>query len=303
MRRTDELLDELLVVDIQRFALHDGPGIRSTVFLKGCPLHCPWCANPESQSSNRQLMFFENKCVACGECAKECAGQCPGECPGEFPAITCNIGHPSFDRELCRLCGSCAEKCLHEAIEYSGQIMKIEDILNIIMKDKDYYDFTGGGITVSGGEPFVQAEQMMLLLKMAKANGLHTALESCGHVPPEVFTSALKYTDLLLFDMKHVDAEILQSVCGADLSLILENLKSAVSAGCEVIARIPVIPGFNNDSIDDILRMAKDFGVRQTQLLPYHQLGKNKYTQLGLPYLWEDHLSKYPSLCIEGEIK
>ena len=275
----------LRVMEIQRFSLHDGPGIRTTVFLKGCPLECPWCANPESLSSEKQLMYFKNKCVSCGECIKACAFGAAGSLSESAP------GSPSFTRSLCTGCESCAKKCPKEAVSFSGRDIAVEDILDEVMKDRDYYEFTGGGLTVSGGEPFIQAEALNALLSLAKKNCLHTAVETCGNVQPAAFKSSFENVDLFLFDLKHHDALLLEKTTGGDLNLMLDNLAAAVKSASEVIARIPLIPGFNGDqkTLSAILELAKKFGVTQVHLLPYHLLGRNKYEQLGIPYKWSGY--------------
>jgi len=271
----------LQVLEIERFALHDGPGIRTTVFLKGCPLCCPWCANPESQKAERQLMYFENKCKSCGECA--------GVCPAG--AISGVQGRPVFNRGRCTSCGTCAGQCPNEAIDFFGRLMTPDDILAVVMRDKDYYEYAGGGVTVSGGEPLVQADGTNELLKMAKLEGLHTALDTCGEASATVLEASLKNMDLILFDLKHDNADTLKKITGADLGLILDNLTRAVRSGREVIARVPVIPGFNYDTktLSGILKLAKSCGVRKANLLPYHTLGKSKYARLGRAYTWDGY--------------
>ena len=276
----------LRIMEIQRFALHDGPGIRTTVFLKGCPLKCPWCANPESCSTEKQLMHFSNKCVSCGECIKTCASGAikAAENPGSEI-----FGRPVFARNSCTACENCAKRCPKEAIVFSGMDISPEDILDEVMKDSEYYKHTGGGLTVSGGEPFKQADALNTLLSLAGNKGLHTAVETCGHVKPSDFKSSLENIDLLLFDLKHDNAEILKKVTAGDLNLILDNLTCAVKSGREVITRIPVIPGFNCDqkTLTGLLKLAQQNGVSEAHLLPFHLLGKNKYEQLGIPYIWD----------------
>jgi pyruvate formate lyase activating enzyme len=169
--------------------------------------------------------------------------------------------------------------------------MTLADILAIVMRDRDYYEYSGGGFTVSGGEPFVQADGINELLRMAKEEGLHTAVDTCGDVSAAVFKASLKNVDLFLFDVKHCNADTLKNITGADLDRILENLSCAVQSGRKVIARIPVIPGFNYDAktLAGILNLAKSCGVREAHLLPYHTLGKNKYSRLGIPYTWDGY--------------
>lgn len=271
------MTQQLKTLEIERFAIHDGQGIRTTVFLQGCPLFCPWCANPESQKLKRQLRYMEHKCAMCGTCARVCP----------HGAVTMQEGKPIFDRDKCVVCGTCGRYCPAGAIVYAGDGMDVEDILKTALRDKDYYDTTGGGLTVSGGEPFVQFDGFLELLKQAKRSGLNTAVETTGNVPEEKFIEAEPYIDTFLFDIKHYDADKLKQAVGGDLPLILKNLAYAVSKGADrVIARVPVIPGFNYDeeSLRGIFGLVKKCGVKTVHLLPYHTLGRRKYEQLGWKY-------------------
>lgn len=265
------------IFDIQRFSLHDGPGIRTTVFFSGCPLRCPWCANPESQRGGEELLYFQSKCVSCGRCATAC--------PHGAVGFSLETG-PVFHREKCSCCGKCADVCLSEALELSGKVMTVEEILSTVRRDRDYYEKTGGGITVSGGEPFVQPEGLDALLKAAKNEGFHTAVETTGSVSGTAFQKGSSSVDLFLFDLKYSQPEVLRTTTGGDLQLILQNLRLAVGSGNEVCVRIPVIPGFNHspEAIDGILSLASDCGAKAVELLPYHTLGKGKYVQLGRTY-------------------
>ncbi len=269
---------EIKIFDIQRFCVHDGPGIRTTVFLKGCNLSCPWCSNPESQSAGSDLLYFESKCVSCGRCAAVCPTQ----------AIDFSSAKPFFNRERCVHCGKCVEICTQYAIELSGKKIMLEDIMETVRKDADYYRNTGGGLTVSGGEPLCQPGEAAALLRTAKSERIHTALETAASVEQERFEQVLPYTDLFLFDIKHSNPVKLKRI-GADLELIKVNLKLAVQRSC-VVARIPMIPRFNNteEEISDIFNFAKKCGVNSVDLLPYHNLGRNKYAQLGRSYGWQE---------------
>jgi pyruvate formate lyase activating enzyme len=267
---------KLHVMDIQRFALHDGPGIRTTVFLQGCSLRCPWCANPEGWRMGCHLMYVKQRCVGCGRCAAGCpTGAALMEGEG-----------PRFDREQCIGCGRCVESCLPGALRLSGKAMDIADIVAVLLRDKSYYRHTGGGITLSGGEPFTQPEGALELLRHCKAQGLHTAVETTGHAPSEGLMASEPFIDLFLYDIKHTDAAIFSNATKGDLNLALKNL--ALLPPEKVVLRVSVIPGFNHSKevIRDIFELALRQGVSRASLLPYHVLGKGKYEQLGLAYAY-----------------
>ena len=272
---------KLRVMDVERFATKDGPGIRTTVFLKGCPLHCPWCSNPESQQAAPQLLWFEKKCTACGACIKACPAGARTGAPGEFPKL---------DRTLCTTCGACAEACPAGALKISGREYEIKELLDLILRDRDYYETSGGGVTVSGGEPLAQPEVLSQFLRACKEAGLHTAAETCGAFTEEAFRLCAPELDLFLFDIKSGEEERLREVTGADLFQIKKNLKAAVASGAEVIGRVPVIPGFNHsrEGMEAIFTAALECGVTRLDLLPYHTLGKNKYAALDRPYMMGD---------------
>lgn len=266
------------VMEIERFAIHDGPGIRTLVFLQGCPLHCLWCANPESQMIGRHLLYDKRKCVGCGACVKSCSHQ----------AISWVQDHPVFLREACAHCGKCMEACIQEAIRFSGKLMSVGEILEVVMRDKDYYRNSGGGITISGGEPFVQFEAFMALLEGSGEMGLHTAVETCGHVPLDRVQKAEPLLDAFLFDLKHISSVKFREYTGGDLAVILRNLEYVASTAPQKITiRVPVIPGFNadEDTLNGILERAAGLGVKTVHLLPYHTMGMVKYEQLDKPYL------------------
>lgn len=266
----------LNVMEIERFATKDGPGIRTVVFLKGCPLHCPWCANPESQRVESQMLNFRNKCVGCGMCVDVCPNG----------ARTLADGKSVWNAEKCTLCGACVTACARKAMQISGQEMSIQEILAEVQKDKDYYIASGGGLTVSGGEPLRQAAGVAALFWQAHEKGISTAVETCGVFATSSLDLLHGLADLFLFDIKSGNAEKLKEVTGADLALIRTNLRRAVESGAEVIARVPVIPGFNHEelSMREIMELARECGVTQMDLLPYHTLGKNKYAALGREY-------------------
>lgn len=271
------MTERLNIMEIERFALHDGPGIRTTVFLKGCPLRCPWCSNPESQTLKRMLLYSLNKCLACGKCYRACPHN----------AIEWQNDKPVFLRERCMGCESCRMVCPGEAIRFSGKMVSVKTVIDEVVKDRDYYAASGGGMTVSGGEPFVQWRGLTALLEAAKTEGIHTAVETTGQTARENILAAMELVDLFLFDVKHIDREKLRNVNLADWDLIHGNLQTVINGGADVVARIPVIPGFNLDDLGEIIETVAKDGVEEVNLLAYHTLGAGKYTQLGMAYPWD----------------
>lgn len=267
------------VSNIERFTLHDGPGIRTTVFLKGCPLHCPWCANPETWSISPVLMHDSKKCVGCRQCEINCSSK----------AITWNHDF-HWNMDSCIFCHTCIDICSFDALSFSGKEMGIEEIVSEVLKDIRYYETSNGGVTISGGEPFVQFDDFLSLLKELKKHNLHVAVETTGNYELKKLKEAVPNIDLFLFDIKHTDKQLLKQVTGADLGQILQNLSflSTVTTS-DVIIRVPVIPGFNYEKkkILSIFDIAKKLGISNVNLLPYHSLGKNKWSQLHKTYAYE----------------
>jgi len=264
------------VFNIQKMSLHDGPGMRTTVFLKGCPLSCVWCANPESQAFNREIGFAQTRCIECGYCATVCSAKVISSEP---PFIT-------IDRESCTGCMKCAEECCTNARRVIGDEYTPEELMEEIMKDKVFYDRSGGGVTFSGGEPFMQGDFLIEMLKLCRKKGLHTAVESCGSGNSEIIKEAAGYLGLIYFDLKHMDDEEHKRLTGASNQAILRNLKEIAKINPNIIVRTPVIPGLN-DSVENIVATAEyavSLGIEKYELLPYHELGKNKYRQVGLEY-------------------
>lgn len=262
-----------IITDIKRFAVHDGDGIRTTVFLKGCPLKCVWCHNPEGIGFNPQLAYYENKCIGCGECASVC--------PAGAQKIAEN-GH-IFDRDLCISCGKCEGVCLGEALKFHGREMTVEELLPLLLEDKDFYETSGGGVTLSGGECLCQADFCAELLKALKQAGIHTAVDTCGFVPREALDKVISYTDVFLYDVKAIDEDVHIKCTGQPNKRILENLKYLDSCGKAIKVRIPYVPNFNDHQmgkIADFLKTLKN--VKAVKVLPYHNYAGSKYTALGM---------------------
>lgn len=267
----------LRIMEIERFALHDGPGIRTVVFLQGCPLHCPWCANPESQSIKKQLMYIESKCVKC----KTCLVNCPKK------SIDFIDDRMVFNRKTCGECELCGEVCPNHAIHFAGINKSIDEIIFEVMKDKEYYDDSNGGLTISGGEPFLHYEEYLKLLKEGKKQGLNIAVETTGNADIEKISEAEPYIDLFLFDIKHINNKKLNEVTGGNLDKILKNLEYISSINPDkIIIRVPIIPTFNYDdkTINEIIDLACKYKIKEVHLLPFHNLGKNKYDQIDRKY-------------------
>jgi len=263
--------------DIQRFCIHDGPGIRTTVFLKGCPLRCPWCHNPESWLMSPQVLFYEARCIGCGTCKRVCPVEgaiVPG--PGE-----------RINRALCTGCGLCAEACPAEALVLCGKQMSVAQVMAEVQKDRPFYESSGGGMTVSGGEPLMQPEFTVSLLAAGKAAGLHCALDTCGHGEPAALEEAAASCDLVLYDLKLLDPQEHAKVIGVDNALILQNLRLVCESGVPVVIRVPVIPGFT-DSAEHVRAAAALAAslphVEGVELMRYNPLGEPKWRRLGMKY-------------------
>ena len=267
------------VFDIERFAIKDGPGIRTVVFMQGCPLHCPWCSNPESAPAGGVLRYFEGRCLHCGNCAEVC--------PSSAVSFNKGNGKVSIDRSACTLCGKCVENCPGAALKLSPRQYRCKDVVDILLRDRDYYEHSGGGVTFSGGEALMQPEALLLMLRMCKDEGLHTAIETTANAPYGTISRIEPCTDLFLIDVKHTDKEKLHEVTGANAELIFSNIRSlAAIAAPKIRLRMPCIPGFNMERshFEKAFAFALENGIKGADLLPYHTLGTGKYTQLGLEY-------------------
>jgi len=261
---------------MQRFSIHDGPGVRTIVFFKGCPLKCNWCSNPESQDPVIQIMFNEKNCVECKKCEKTCP-------VGAIDMLRSG----RIDREQCIRCGICAENCYPGGLVKSGEEITVDKVINELKKETVQYRRSGGGVTLSGGEALMQPKFAIELLKACKAMGWHTAIETTGYASEDVIDKVIPWVDLVLLDIKSLDDEKHKKYIHASNERIIKNAKKISTLGVELIIRVPVIPEFNCDenSIYDISKFAKSLnGVKQLDLLPYHKLGANKYKNLGQEY-------------------
>lgn len=264
---------ENIVFNIQRFCVKDGPGIRTTVFLKGCPLNCEWCHNPESKTKEKQIAFNIDRCISCGKCVNVCTQN----------AIL-QIG--VLQREKCNLCGKCVEDCVG-ALEVWGQEITCEQVFNEVLLDKDFYNNSGGGLTISGGEPLYNIDFTLQLLTMAKQYGINTCVETCGFSKWQNLEKIMPFVDLFLYDIKETDVLLHKKHTGVDNKLILENLFKLDKFGAKIVLRCPIIPSCNDreEHFKAIGELANNLnGVTHIEVMPYHPLGKSKSQQLGMDY-------------------
>ncbi|NQW18629.1 MAG: glycyl-radical enzyme activating protein [Chloroflexi bacterium] len=264
------------VFDIQRFSIHDGPGIRTTVFLKGCPLRCLWCHNPESIHPDPLLSFNLEKCISCGSCAEVC--------PNKAHVMGVERGHV-FLRERCDAIGNCAEVCPSRALEMVGRDLTVDEVLDQALRDQLFYETSGGGITLSGGEPLLQIDFAEALLRGAKKAGVHTAVETAGHVTFARLARVAPYTDLFLFDVKDTDDAQHRKNTGVPIKRIQENLSALHETGASILVRLPIIPGLNDrqDHFEEMARIIRPMsGLLGVEVMPYHSLGIGKRQRLGL---------------------
>ena len=259
------------ISDIKRFSVHDGDGIRTTVFLKGCPLNCIWCHNPESISPKPQLAYYKDKCLSCGECAGICS------------AHSLSGGLHLYNREKCVACGRCEKICLGNALKFYGRKADVDSLIALLLKDKDFYDNSKGGVTVSGGEPLMQADFCAELFEKLKDSGIHTAVDTCGCVPREALDKVIPYTDIFLFDVKAISEEVHIHCTGLSNRIILENLRYIDRLGKQTEIRIPYVPDYNSDEIEKIgMFLSKLNNITRVKVLPYHNLAGSKYQSLGI---------------------
>ena len=260
-----------LIFAVKRMAVHDGDGIRTTVFFKGCPLRCLWCHNPEGLSARPELSYFPTKCVLCGACAAVC------------PSHTVNGTH-IIDRTSCTFCGKCEAVCPQEALRVQGKTVTVQELLPELLADRDFYEASGGGVTLSGGECLMQAEFCTELLKMLKKQGIRTAVDTSGFVPRTALEQVLPCTDVFLYDVKAADPEVHRRCTGQPNERILENLRWLDSVGAVTEVRIPYVPGFNDGEVPAIAQILSGLHhLTKVRLLPYHNFAGSKYAALSLP--------------------
>ncbi len=263
---------EAMICDIKKFAVHDGDGIRTTVFFKGCSLKCVWCHNPESISFKPQLSYIPQKCIGCGECAKVC------------DVHTFKDGMHIFDRNLCTVKGNCVTNCYGEALKIYGTKVTSDELVEEIVKDKAFYDNSGGGATLSGGECLCQADFCRELLMKLKQKGINTAVDTCGNVKREEFDKVIPYTDIFLYDLKAIDPDVHKKCTGSTNELILDNLKYLDEKDCKIEIRIPYVPGYNDGEIEKMGEFLKGFkNITKIKVLHYHNFAGSKYSAVNMP--------------------
>lgn len=268
-----------IIFDIKKFAIDDGPGIRTTIFFKGCPLRCWWCHNPEGQVPTPELMYRRMRCTGCAECVEVCREK----------AISRITGKISVNRKSCNLCGRCSQKCPTEALAIIGKEVTLKEVVREIDKDSVFYDESEGGVTVSGGEPLFQLDFLNALLKECKERNIRTAVDTCGYASHESFDRISSNVDLFLYDIKMMDERKHGEYTGVTNKLILENLRRLAGNGSNILVRFPVIPGIN-DGKDNIIKTAEfavSCGIKNINLLPYHRAGIEKYRGLRKAYRLE----------------
>lgn len=267
------------VFNIQRYSVHDGPGIRTVVFLKGCPLRCRWCSNPESWEIGPTLSYNSKVCVHCGECVSSCTRN----------AVTYKES-PLFDLSKCDCCGACEENCVGNSIKIFGKKMNSDEVIHEVMKDEQFYERSGGGITLSGGEPLMQGAFAKEILLKAKKAGLNTNIETTAFVSKDTIKDVLSESDLIFCDFKHIDDEKHRKYTGQSNEIILDNIRFMSENGYPLVLRIPLIPKFNDDTetlekMADFIKSLKQ--IKRIGILPYHNYGKGKYELLKKEYSWD----------------
>lgn len=264
--------NKAIIFNVQKFCVHDGPGIRTTVFFKGCPLHCLWCHNPEGQTHAKQLLWNHEKCMLCGRCIEICPAHAIGRSDGTL----------SYDARLCLRCGRCAEACVNNAREIVGVEYTIGELLDEIERDRPFYDQSGGGVTLSGGEAMSQIEFVAELAAACRKRGISVAVDTCGAAPFGDFERIMPYVERFLYDVKVMDPALHRRYTGRDNRQILDNLRRLAADGANVNLRLPLIEGVNADdaNIGAVIELAAQLHIRDVNLLPYHKIGQDKYARL-----------------------
>lgn len=286
-------MNKVKIFNIQKFSIHDGPGIRTTIFFKGCPLKCKWCHNPEGIDLDFNITYDVDKCTLCGQCLNYCSTK----------ALTKQYNKIITDFTRCNYCGNCAFYCINDAREIVGKDYTIDELVKESKKDIIFYEESGGGVTLSGGEPLLQIDGVLLLLKKLKQIGIHTAVDTSGYIPYSNIEKTINYTDLFLYDIKAIDDEKHKKYTGVSNKLILENLVKLSNANANINIRMPIIEGINA-SKDDILKtleFLKTININKINILPYHDIAKHKYKKLNLEY--RDDIMKIPTNEKMNEIK
>jgi len=272
---------ERFVLSVSRMTIHNGPGLRTVIYLKGCPLRCLWCSTPESQKANPEVAVYPNKCICCEECISVC--------PLEAIAVTDET--VNIDRSLCNNCGRCVEVCHSEALQLLGQSWTIKELVDEVTKDSAFYKRSGGGVVISGGEPLLNPDFIVKLLRGLKEERIDIGIDTCGYVPWENIERTLPYIDFFLWDIKHMDTERHRELTGVSNELILSNARSVSKKNIPLYIRIPVIPGYNDseENIRAICEFSQDLSsIVEIHLIPLHHLGKGRYDSLGRSYSIDD---------------
>lgn len=265
-----------VILNLQKYSVHDGPGIRTTVFFKGCPLNCTWCHNPESQQFAREIIYFNNRCTFCGKCVEVCPQN----------AIFINENNFQYNKNKCTLCEKCIDSCINNAKEIAGKFYNSDELMHEIQKDSIFYEESSGGVTFSGGEPLCQIAFLGEVLEKCKKKSIHTALDTTFYSSWADIERIMDYTDLFLIDIKHMDSNIHKKYTSVNNELILENITNLSALKKNIYIRVPIIPGVNDD-IENLSKL-RDFlsklNINQINLLPYHKIGMDKYSRIQRDY-------------------
>lgn len=285
---------KIAVISIKRFTVHDGPGIRTTVFFKGCSLHCPWCQNPEGISKGKNLLFQQSKCIKCHTCMNHC--------PQKAISLSDESGQIQIDRSKCNLCGICIEHCPSQALSFDSTEMEVSELVHELMKDQVFYEVSNGGVTFSGGEPLLEAEKILKIAKLLKENNIHIAVETSLMIATSSLKNIFQYINLFIVDIKLLDPQRSKEVIGMDINLFYQNLEFLISSKAEIVCRTPLIPGYTTDlanlqSIQSfIITMNGEYNRElKIELINFNPLSKTKYLQLGKPVPSIERWQKYTS--------